>query len=171
MYFGLKSRFLPVISADRKHVTVQADIVLRSLVSESVGLAPVSLPIPGPLDDAGKPTTSGVAQFMAHRPEVAEIKMAAAAKVPDQRTIALFAGKVLTEGKREARPPVLSKIPYINRLFRNQAIGREANPLIFLLSVRVLAEPETTHVERLRDGIQTQDDEQLPRILSQTNKE
>ena len=45
--------------------------------------------------------------------------------VPDGGTVLLGGIKRLSEGRNEFGVPLLSKVPYINRLFRNVGIGRE----------------------------------------------
>ena len=44
--------------------------------------------------------------------------------VPDGGTVLLGGIKRLSEGRAEQGVPVLSKLPYVNRLFRNTGIGR-----------------------------------------------
>lgn len=169
VFVGVQSEFLPSISPNRKHVTVQTEIMLRNDMGQAA-LVPLSLPAPGPLDLDGKPNMKKVVQVSVQKPTFHEIKLAVAAKIPDQRTIAIHAGKVLTEVRTESSVPILSRVPYVNRLFRNQAFGREAASLIILLTPRIITEPETAHVERLRGGIQFEDNGQFPIIMSQSGK-
>ena len=44
--------------------------------------------------------------------------------VPDGGTVLLGGIKRLSEGRNEYGVPILDKIPYINRLFKNVGIGR-----------------------------------------------
>jgi len=62
--------------------------------------------------------------------------------VPDGGTVLLGGLKTLAEGRNEFGPPVLSKIPYINRLFRNQAFGREAQSIMILVTPRIIINEE-----------------------------
>jgi len=50
--------------------------------------------------------------------------------------------KRLREGRTERGTPMLSKIPYINRLFKNNAIGRETSTLMFTVSPRIIIPAE-----------------------------
>jgi hypothetical protein len=169
VFVGFQSEFLPSISSNRKHVTVQTEIMLRS-ESGQTALVPLSMPAPGGVDEDGKPNMKKVVQVWVQKPTFNEIKLAVAAKVPDQRTIAIHAGKVLTEVRTESSTPILSRVPYVNRLFRNQAFGRETTSLIILLTPRIITEPETVHIERLRGGIHAEDNGQFPIIMSQSGK-
>jgi type II secretory pathway component GspD/PulD (secretin) len=53
--------------------------------------------------------------------------------------------KALREGRNEFGPPILSKIPYINRLFKNVGYGRETTSLMMMVTPRIIinAEEET----------------------------
>ncbi|MEM9826595.1 MAG: hypothetical protein AAF958_08400 [Planctomycetota bacterium] len=62
--------------------------------------------------------------------------------VPDGGTILLGGVKRLAEGRSENGVPMLSKIPYINRLFRNQAIGRDARSLMLMVTPRIIIQEE-----------------------------
>ncbi|MFN9853858.1 MAG: hypothetical protein ACK57P_18745, partial [Planctomycetota bacterium] len=62
--------------------------------------------------------------------------------VPDGGTILMGGIKRLREGRTERGTPILSKIPYINRLFRNTAIGRETSTLMFTVTPRIIIPEE-----------------------------
>ena len=55
--------------------------------------------------------------------------VATTVSVPDGGTVLLGGVKRLREGRNEFGVPLLSKIPYIDRLFRNVGIGREDGKL------------------------------------------
>ena len=62
--------------------------------------------------------------------------------VPDGGTILLGGIKRLSEGRNEQGVPVLSKVPYINRLFRNVGIGRETTSLMMMVTPRIIIQEE-----------------------------
>ncbi|MBI2823352.1 MAG: hypothetical protein HYX69_01530 [Planctomycetia bacterium] len=62
--------------------------------------------------------------------------------VPDGGTVLLGGIKRLSEGRNEFGIPVLSKIPYLNRLFRNVGIGRETQSLMMMVSPRIIIQEE-----------------------------
>jgi hypothetical protein len=159
-YVGVKSRFLPTISSDRKHVTLQAEIVVKNLLSEP---AVMTMALPVGFDASGQP--KDFVKATVQKPSFTEVKVALKAKIPDQRTLAIVAGKVLVDQRNVSGPQFLSKIPYISRLYRNQAFSRDVTTVVFALSPRIVAEPETVQVERLRGGIQASDDGLFPLIL------
>jgi len=62
--------------------------------------------------------------------------------VPDGGTILLGGIKRLAEGRNERGVPILSKLPYINRLFRNVGIGRETESLMMMVTPRIIIQEE-----------------------------
>ena len=62
--------------------------------------------------------------------------------VPDGGTILLGGIKRLSEGRNEQGVPVLSKLPYVNRLFRNVGIGRETSNLMMMVTPRIIIQEE-----------------------------
>jgi general secretion pathway protein D len=69
--------------------------------------------------------------------------------VPDGGTVLLGGIKRLSEGRREFGVPLLSKVPYINRLFRNVGIGRETDSLMMMVTPRIIIQEE----EEMKQGL------------------
>ena len=62
--------------------------------------------------------------------------------VPDGGTALLGGIKRLREGRNEGGVPILSKIPYIKRLFSNSAIGRETTSMLMTVTPRIIIQEE-----------------------------
>ena len=62
--------------------------------------------------------------------------------VPDGGTVLLGGIKRLSEGRNERGLPVLSKLPYINRLFKNVGIGRSTSSLMMMVTPRIIIQEE-----------------------------
>lgn len=62
--------------------------------------------------------------------------------VPDGGTILLGGIKRLSEGRNERGVPMLSKVPYVNRLFKNVGIGRETQSLMLMVTPRIIIQEE-----------------------------
>ncbi len=62
--------------------------------------------------------------------------------VPDGGTVLLGGIKRLSEGRNEFGVPLLSKVPYINRLFKNVGIGRETDSLMMMVTPRIIIQEE-----------------------------
>jgi type II secretory pathway component GspD/PulD (secretin) len=62
--------------------------------------------------------------------------------VPDGGTVLLGGVKRLREGRTMAGVPILNKIPYISRLFKNSGIGRETESLMLMVTPRIIIQEE-----------------------------
>ena len=62
--------------------------------------------------------------------------------VPDGGTVLLGGIKRLSEGRNERGVPMLSKLPYISRLFKNVGIGRDTQSLMMMVSPRIIIQRE-----------------------------
>ncbi|MCD0461571.1 general secretion pathway protein GspD [Roseiconus lacunae] len=75
-------------------------------------------------------------------PTFAFTSVSTTVSVPDGGTILLGGIKRLSEGRAERGVPVLSKIPYLSRLFRNVAVGRDATSLMLMVTPRIIIQEE-----------------------------
>ena len=62
--------------------------------------------------------------------------------VPDGGTVLLGGIKRLSEGRNERGIPLLSKLPYVNRLFRNVGIARTTRSLMMMVTPRIIIQEE-----------------------------
>jgi general secretion pathway protein D len=77
------------------------------------------------------------------------ISVSTTVSVPDGGTVLLGGIKRLVEGRNEFGVPLLSKIPYVDRLFRNVGIGRETDSLMMMVTPHIIIQEE----EEARLGI------------------
>ena len=70
------------------------------------------------------------------------ISIATTVSVPDGGTVLLGGIKRLEEGRNEFGVPLLSKIPYIDRLFRNVGIGRSTRSLMMMVTPHIIIQEE-----------------------------
>ncbi len=75
-------------------------------------------------------------------PEFAFTTVTTTVSVPDGGTVLLGGIKRLKEGRTEKGVPMLSKLPYINRLFTNVGVGREASSLMLMVTPRIIIQEE-----------------------------
>jgi general secretion pathway protein D len=100
------------------------------------------------LDPDGKPTGDRddeeeiVTGSTVQLPTLGTTSVSTTVTVPDGGTILLGGIKRLREGRTERGVPILSKIPYINRLFRNVGIGRETSTLMMTVTPRIIIPEE-----------------------------
>jgi general secretion pathway protein D len=83
-------------------------------------------------------------------PSFAFVTVNTTVSVPDGGTVLLGGIKRLSEGRNEFGVPILSKLPYINRLFKNVGIGRETQSLMMMVTPRIIIQEE----EEERLGVQ-----------------
>ena len=62
--------------------------------------------------------------------------------VPDGGTVLMGGLKKLHESRSEYGPPILSKVPYINRLFKNVGYGRETDSMLIMVTPRIIVQAE-----------------------------
>ncbi len=84
------------------------------------------------------------------QPSLASTNISTTVSVPDGGTILLGGIKRMREGRVERGVPILSKIPYVNRLFKNTAVGRETSTLMMTVTPRIIIQEE----EELKYGVQ-----------------
>jgi general secretion pathway protein D len=75
-------------------------------------------------------------------PTLSQVSVSTTVSVPDGGTVLLGGVKRLSEGRNEFGVPILSKLPYINRLFRNVGIGRTTQSLMMMVTPRIIIQEE-----------------------------
>ncbi len=75
-------------------------------------------------------------------PTFAFTSVSTTVSVPDGGTILLGGIKRLSESRAERGTPLLSKIPYVSRLFRNVSVGRTASSLMLMVTPRIIIQEE-----------------------------
>ncbi len=75
-------------------------------------------------------------------PTFSYVQVTTTVSVPDGGTVLLGGIKRLSEGRNEFGVPMLNKIPYLNRLFKNVGIGRETQSLMMMVTPRIIIQEE-----------------------------
>ncbi|MCA9150393.1 MAG: hypothetical protein KDA92_13875, partial [Planctomycetales bacterium] len=75
-------------------------------------------------------------------PSFSSTSVSTTVSVPDGGTILLGGIKRLSEGRNERGVPLLSKFPYVNRLFKNVGIGRTTQSLMMMVTPRIIIQEE-----------------------------
>ena len=76
------------------------------------------------------------------QPIVSSFQVSTTVNVPDGGTVMLGGIKRLSEGRTEGGVPILSKIPYVKRLFTNASVGRETTSLMMMVTPRIIIKDE-----------------------------
>ncbi|MCA9097023.1 MAG: hypothetical protein KDA36_01505, partial [Planctomycetaceae bacterium] len=76
------------------------------------------------------------------QPVQESINVSTTVSVPDGGTVLLGGIKRLREGRNMAGVPILNKIPYISRLFKNSGVGRETESVMLMVTPRIIIQEE-----------------------------
>jgi general secretion pathway protein D len=96
----------------------------------------------GNVTDSDTDTEEVISGTTVQQPSFATTQVSTTVSVPDGGTILLGGIKRMREGRIERGVPILSKIPYVNRLFKNTAIGRETSTLMMTVTPRIIIQEE-----------------------------
>ncbi len=130
---GFRMTAQPVVSADRRFVQLFLKIDQTDLASSVVPL----MPVPVEAGQGKAPLTQYVQQ-----PSLTTLSLEKTATIPDGGTVVFGGLHRIVEGRNEYGPPVLSKIPYLNRCFRNVGYGRESMEMLVLATPRIIVNEE-----------------------------
>ena len=95
-----------------------------------------------PLNGNTDPNQTIVFTQLIQQPVQQIINITTTVSVPDGGTVVMGGLKRLEESRSEYGPPILSKIPYINRLFKNTGYGRSAESLLIMVTPRIIIQEE-----------------------------
>jgi type II secretory pathway component GspD/PulD (secretin) len=128
-----------VVSADRRFVRMSLAPNLNNIAGSE--LFPITTFItPTVLNGLpGEPVP--FTQFL-QSPTIDNISVNTTVNVPDGGTVVMGGLKLMNEQRNELGPPILSKIPFINRLFKNVGYGRLTRNLMIMVTPRVVIQAE-----------------------------
>jgi type II secretory pathway component GspD/PulD (secretin) len=138
---GVSVAVQAVISADRRFVRMNLAPSLNSLASANVPLLPVTVFITPVFEGGSQGQPIPFTQFL-QQPAFTSIDVQTTVSVPDGGTVLLGGLKAMAEGREEFGPPVLSQVPYINRLFKNVGIGRDTRHIMIMVTPRIIISSE-----------------------------
>jgi type II secretory pathway component GspD/PulD (secretin) len=131
-----------VITADRRFVRLNVAPTIRNLVSALVPLFPIVIPVTQFFEGGGGLNNTVLFTQFVQQPVFNTITVMTTVMVPDGGTVLMGGLKRLSEGRNEFGPPVISKIPYINRLFTNVGYGRQVESLMLMVTPRIIIQEE-----------------------------
>jgi type II secretory pathway component GspD/PulD (secretin) len=140
---GVTVAMQAVISADRRFVRLSPTLTLTNISNTTPSATtPIQLPLyPTLLDFSNGQQPVVFTQYIS-APSVNTIAVATTVTVPDGGTVLMGGLKIMSEGRNEYGSPILSKIPYLNRLFRNTSYGRDARSLMLMVTPRIIIQAE-----------------------------
>jgi type II secretory pathway component GspD/PulD (secretin) len=138
---GVSVTIQTVVSADRRFVRMSLAPTLTNLASATVPLFPITTFVTPVFDGGQTGQPVPFTQFI-QEPTFTTVTVSTTVSVPDGGTVLMGGLKLLNEGRNEFGPPILSKIPYINRLFKNVGYGRDTTSLMLMVTPRIIINSE-----------------------------
>jgi type II secretory pathway component GspD/PulD (secretin) len=138
---GISLTMNAVVTADRRFVRMSLTPTITNIASAVIPLFPITTFITPVFEGGAVGQPIPFTQFL-QQPVFNTITVATTVAVPDGGTVLLGGLKRLSEGRNEFGPPILSKIPIINRLFKNVGYGREAESLLMMVTPRIIINEE-----------------------------
>jgi general secretion pathway protein D len=134
------------VSSDRKYVTLTLQPQLQTLIdllpftfqSDTAANTGTTVPVGGNNVNLGTNAASGTVQ----QPIVQTTAIATTVSVPDGGTLLLGGQTLAGEVEREAGVPVLSKIPFLKRLFTNRSMAKDEQVLLILVKPTIVIQRE-----------------------------
>jgi general secretion pathway protein D len=125
------------VSSDRKYVT----LTLRPTLSRLLQL--VTFPIGGNFQFGGDATTQPLfTTGNIQQPELQITQVRTTVSVPDGGTLLLGGQTLSGEVEREEGVPILSKIPFLKRLFTNRGFAKDDQVLLILVKPTIIIQRE-----------------------------
>jgi type II secretory pathway component GspD/PulD (secretin) len=140
-----------VVSADRRFVRLNLPVTMAAQTGATVPLFPVTTFITPVFEGGSQGVPIPFTQFL-QQPSFTVLNINTTVVCPDGGTVLLGGLRTLSESRNEFGPPFLSKIPYLNRLFKNVGIGRETTHIMIMVTPRIIitAEEEIFQTEQGR---------------------
>ena len=137
-----------VVSSDRRYVRMNL-MPYFSTIGDTVGTfsydgsstisGETSTSTGGGTTNSSEVSNSGA---MVQQPLTTTFSVMTSVSVPDGGTILLGGVKRLSEGRKEYGVPMVSKIPYLKRLFSNTAVGRETQSMMMMVTPHIIIQEE-----------------------------
>ena len=138
---GLRMTARPVISADRRFVKVGLNVNLTSLDKIVADTTPIGFSY----TLKGKAPTA-FTQLL-QTPSVSRLALDGAISIPDGGTALISGWRREHEARVESGLPMLSEIPYLNRLFKSVGYHRETECVLMMVTPRIIIEEEKEEVQ------------------------
>ncbi|MEX2388078.1 MAG: hypothetical protein WD534_09380, partial [Phycisphaeraceae bacterium] len=122
------------VSADRRYVTMTLQPSLATVAQiRQINQSAIFIPDGGGDGDGDGDGPAVPFQGTIEAPELELTSVAATVSIPDKGTLMLGGQRLVAETEVEAGVPVLSKIPFLNRLFTNTSMAKDERTLLILV--------------------------------------
>jgi type II secretory pathway component GspD/PulD (secretin) len=170
--FFLSAR--PTISADRRFVKLDLQTNFTKLATPNVQLFPVTTLITPVFEGGAQGQPVPFTQFL-QQPVLTSMLVDCTLNLPDGGSALLTGYRQMSEAKNEFRPPMLSKIPYLNRLFKNVGYASVPTQVAMLVTPRIILDSDAEmrailahQVSKVRGANPTNDEQKsLAKLLEE----
>jgi type II secretory pathway component GspD/PulD (secretin) len=129
---GVTLTVTPVVSADRRYVRMSLTPFFNALNGFT------TIQIPAAVGGTGFGGGAAAINATLQLPNTTTNVVTTTVTVPDGGTVLLGGVKTLNEQRLEYGVPIFSKMPLIDRLFRNVGIGRTTTSLMLMVTPRIV---------------------------------
>jgi type II secretory pathway component GspD/PulD (secretin) len=140
VYEGFVLDVEAVISADRRYVTMNVQFGLNENVDFD------TIVVTGAAGAGGFGGRSGVFEGEIQLPKLEGTQIATTVSVPDKGTVLLGGARKVSEFELEIGVPVLSKVPWLNRLFTNRASEKTELTTLLLVRPEIIIQQENESI-------------------------
>ena len=130
---GVTLTVTPVVSADRRYVRLTLTPFFNALNNLQTFTFPG-----GAVGGSGLGGGAATIQTTIQLPNTTTTTITTTVTVPDGGTVLLGGVKQLNESRNEFGVPVMSKIPLLDRLFRNVGINRVTTSVMLMVTPRII---------------------------------
>ena len=135
---GMSLLVQPRIAADRRSVRLNLKASVTA-EKDSPTLIPVEIRITPPAKD-GQPARTLTFTQTIQQPQLTHLEVERELTIPDGGTVLLGGRRREREVRREIAMPLVSKIPYLHRLFRSIGSAREAECVLVMVTAKIVHE-------------------------------
>jgi general secretion pathway protein D len=133
----------PAVTTDRHFVRLYFKMDDNQLATGEVPQVPVSCIVnPQTKDGASFAEKPVVFTQFVQQPTFQTMTVEKTVAIPVGQTVVFGGLKKMVETQHESCPPLLSKVPYVNRLFKNVGHGREAHSVFVAITPRIIVAEE-----------------------------
>jgi general secretion pathway protein D len=142
---GLEMTVQPVVSADQKYVRVSWSASLTQ-VDTPVPLCPITTQITPTFEGGAKGQPEPFTVFIQH-PSLLTQRVKKTVCIPDRGTALLTAWTTCREVPEEVELPIVSRIPYVNELFKMVRNHEETTTTVMMVTPRIICSSEQEAVQ------------------------
>ncbi len=136
------------VSSDRKYVTLTLrpqlaqllDLFSFTFTTGAPAPTPTPTPAPTPTPTPVPPATAGTG--LIQEPELQITEVRTSVSVPDGGTLLLGGQTLAGETQKEVGVPILSKIPFLKRIFTNTSTAKDEQILLILVKPTIIIQRE-----------------------------